>query len=93
MGEPDRSRLPIRRETFAGVANRTLDGSRPDWGKTKLDFSMFPPEFLSSFQIGSRLSLEWLDTVTKRTRTFMKQLPKEARPEKRASVARKRQRR
>lgn len=31
MTEPDRSRLPIRRPPFAGVANRTLDGSRPDW--------------------------------------------------------------
>jgi len=31
MSEPDRSTLPIRRGTFAGVANRTLDGSRPDW--------------------------------------------------------------
>jgi arylsulfatase len=31
MTGPDRSRIPIRRETFAGVANRTLDGSRPDW--------------------------------------------------------------
>ena len=27
----DRTKLPIRREAFAGVANRTLDGSRPDW--------------------------------------------------------------
>ena len=31
MSEPDRSRLPIRRETFAGVIDRTLDGSQPDW--------------------------------------------------------------
>ncbi len=31
MSEPDRSSLPIRREPFAGVANRTLDGSQPDW--------------------------------------------------------------
>ena len=31
MSEPDRSRLPIRRETFAGVANKSLDGSQPDW--------------------------------------------------------------
>ena len=31
MTGPDRSRIPIRRKTFAGVANRTLDGSRPDW--------------------------------------------------------------
>jgi arylsulfatase len=27
----DRSRLPIRRPPFQGVANRTLDGSQPDW--------------------------------------------------------------
>lgn len=66
------------------------DGSRPDWGKTKMDFSMFPPEFLSYCHTGSRLGLEWLDTVTKSTRTFMKQLPKEPRPGKKASVARKR---
>ena len=31
MSEPDRSRLPIRRETFAGVVDRTLAGSQPDW--------------------------------------------------------------
>jgi arylsulfatase A-like enzyme len=31
LSEPDRSRLPIRREPFAGVTNRTLDGSQPDW--------------------------------------------------------------
>ncbi len=31
MSEPDRSRLPIRRETFAGVVNKSLDGSQPDW--------------------------------------------------------------
>jgi len=31
LSEPDRTSLPIRRETFAGVANRTLAGSEPDW--------------------------------------------------------------
>ena len=31
MSEPDRSRLPIRRETFAGTVDRTLAGSQPDW--------------------------------------------------------------
>ncbi len=31
MSGPDRSRLPIRRETFAGVVDRTLAGSEPDW--------------------------------------------------------------
>ena len=31
MNEPDRAHLPIRRGAFQGVANRTLDGSQPDW--------------------------------------------------------------
>jgi arylsulfatase A-like enzyme len=31
MSEPDRTRLPIRRPSFGGVANRTLAGSEPDW--------------------------------------------------------------
>jgi arylsulfatase len=31
MSDTDRSRLPIRRREFGGVANRTLDGSQPDW--------------------------------------------------------------
>ncbi len=31
MSEPDRSRLPIQGASFDGVANRTLDGSQPDW--------------------------------------------------------------
>jgi hypothetical protein len=66
------------------------DGTRPDWGKTKMDFSMFPPEFLSYFHTGSRLSLEWLDTVTKRTRSFVKQLPKEPGRQRRTSPVRKR---
>src|SRR5262245_61309028 len=32
MSQPDRSKLPIRRDQFRGVANRTLEGSQPDWG-------------------------------------------------------------
>ncbi|MGZ6662235.1 MAG: arylsulfatase [Solirubrobacteraceae bacterium] len=31
MSQPDRSKLPIRKRPFGGVANRTLDGSQPDW--------------------------------------------------------------
>jgi hypothetical protein len=31
MSEPDRRKLPIRRPPFAGVSNRTLAGSEPDW--------------------------------------------------------------
>ena len=31
MSEPDRTKLPIRRPPFAGVCNKTLAGSEPDW--------------------------------------------------------------
>ncbi len=31
MSQPDRSKLPIPRQPFRGVANRTLEGSKPDW--------------------------------------------------------------
>ncbi len=31
MNDADRTTLPIRRPAFGGVANRTLDGSEPDW--------------------------------------------------------------
>ncbi len=31
MTEPDRTSLPIRREAFQGVMNKTLQGSQPDW--------------------------------------------------------------
>ena len=31
MNQPDRTKLPIRRKPFSGVANRTLAGSSPDW--------------------------------------------------------------
>ena len=31
MSRPDRRTLPIRREPFRGVANKTLGGSQPDW--------------------------------------------------------------
>ena len=33
MSEPDRSKLPIRQRPFGGVANRTLEGSEPDWAE------------------------------------------------------------
>ncbi len=31
MSQPDRSKLPIRQQPFTGVANRTLEDSKPDW--------------------------------------------------------------
>jgi NAD(P)-dependent dehydrogenase (short-subunit alcohol dehydrogenase family) len=55
------------------------DGTRPDWGKLKLDFSGMPPDFLAYFNIGGRLTLEWLNNATRRLKSFGKQLPKERR--------------
>jgi hypothetical protein len=51
------------------------DGRRPDWGSLKIDFSGMPPDFLTYFRIGGRLTLEWLERVTARAKSFGKQLP------------------
>ena len=51
------------------------DGRRPDWGRLKIDFSGMPPDFLTYFHIGGRLTLEWLNRVTARSKSFLKQLP------------------
>jgi NAD(P)-dependent dehydrogenase (short-subunit alcohol dehydrogenase family) len=61
------------------------DGRRPDWGRLKIDFSGMPPDFLTYFRIGGRLTLAWLDRVTARAKSFGKQLPKEPRPKKASS--------
>jgi NAD(P)-dependent dehydrogenase (short-subunit alcohol dehydrogenase family) len=58
------------------------DGRRPDWGRLKIDFSGMPPDFLTYFRIGGKLTLEWLDRVTARSKSFGKQLPKEKGPKK-----------
>jgi NAD(P)-dependent dehydrogenase (short-subunit alcohol dehydrogenase family) len=58
------------------------DGRRPDWGKLKIDFSGMPPDFLTYFRIGGKLTIEWLERVTARSKSFGKQLPKEARRKK-----------
>jgi NAD(P)-dependent dehydrogenase (short-subunit alcohol dehydrogenase family) len=55
------------------------DGTRPDWGRLTIDFSGMPPDFLAYFRIGGRLTLEWLDRVTTRLKSFGRQLPKEGR--------------
>jgi hypothetical protein len=55
------------------------DGTRPDWGKLKIDFTRPPPGLLEYIRTGGALQVEWLTTVTRRARSFMKQLPREAR--------------
>ena len=51
------------------------DGSRPDWGALDIDFSRHPPTLLELYRTGSQIQLEWLETLAKRTKRFMSQLP------------------
>jgi len=52
------------------------DGRRPDWGRVDIDFSRHPPSLLEYFKTGSQIQLEWLDTLSKRTKRFLAQLPR-----------------
>lgn len=56
------------------------DGHRPDWGAIDIDFSGLPPFLLELMRDGSKIQLEWLDAVAKRTKRFMKQLPATTKP-------------
>ena len=58
------------------------DGSRPDWGKTEIDFSQLPPDLVTCMRTGSAISIEWLKTLTKRTQRFMKRIPKPPGPKR-----------
>ena len=51
------------------------DGSRPDWGSATIDFSRHPPELLEYIRNGFEIQVEWLTTIAKRTKRFMKKLP------------------
>jgi NAD(P)-dependent dehydrogenase (short-subunit alcohol dehydrogenase family) len=52
------------------------DGRRPDWGAIEIDFSRHPASLLELMRTGSQIQLEWLDAVAKRTKRFLKQLPR-----------------
>jgi len=56
------------------------DGRRPDWGKLKIDFGKHWSELLEYIRTGNELQLQWLETVTKRSKSFAKQLPKQPAP-------------
>jgi NAD(P)-dependent dehydrogenase (short-subunit alcohol dehydrogenase family) len=51
------------------------DGRRPDWGRLKIDFSMFPPTWLDLFRTGADLQSKWLTTLAARTRKFRAKIP------------------
>ena len=52
------------------------DGSRPDWGAIDIDFSGLPPFLLELMRTGGEIQVEWLNAVSKRTKRFLKQLPR-----------------
>jgi NAD(P)-dependent dehydrogenase (short-subunit alcohol dehydrogenase family) len=66
------------------------DGTRPDWGKNKIDLSRLPAGLADYIRIGNALQLQWLTTVTQRTKSFAKQLPRIASPKKRGPKSRSR---
>jgi hypothetical protein len=73
------------------------DGRRPDWGALAIDFSQFPPAFLDMFRLGLELQIEWLTTLTGRTREMLAKVPatkaKKAAPRRAASTAKARAKR
>jgi NAD(P)-dependent dehydrogenase (short-subunit alcohol dehydrogenase family) len=54
------------------------DGRRPDWGTLKIDCSELPPFLLAYMRDGSRMQLEWLKRVSRKTEQFLGQLPPES---------------
>lgn len=52
------------------------DGTRPDWGNAKIDFSQIPEWLLEVMRAGTEIQIEWLRNLTKRTRQFQARLPR-----------------
>jgi NAD(P)-dependent dehydrogenase (short-subunit alcohol dehydrogenase family) len=52
------------------------DGRRPDWGAIDIDFSMHPPFLLELMRAGAEIQVDWLVAASKRTKRFLKQLPR-----------------
>jgi len=51
------------------------DGTRPDWGRHKIDFSVLPPSLTDLFRTRTALEVAWLTTVASRTREFRAKIP------------------
>jgi NAD(P)-dependent dehydrogenase (short-subunit alcohol dehydrogenase family) len=52
------------------------DGRRPDWGKLKIDWSVLPPLVVDIFRTGAELQIDWLQTLTSRTKELLAKVPK-----------------
>jgi len=51
------------------------DGRRPDWGAHSIDWSVLPAAIVDVFRTGTRLQLQWLNTLAARTDAFMAKVP------------------
>ncbi len=51
------------------------DGRRPDWGALQIDWTGMPSWLMEIFKTGTRVQLEWLETLARRTRAFAAKLP------------------
>jgi NAD(P)-dependent dehydrogenase (short-subunit alcohol dehydrogenase family) len=52
-----------------------IDGRRPDWGASKIDFSKHPEQLLQLLRTGSEIQLRWLSALRRKTKHFLTQLP------------------
>jgi NAD(P)-dependent dehydrogenase (short-subunit alcohol dehydrogenase family) len=51
------------------------DGRRPDWGRLAIDFSGLPQWLIDLLRTGGALQLEWLNTLSRRTKEFVAKVP------------------
>ena len=54
---------------------KDYDGRAPDWGALAIDWSVLPQEFIDLFRTGTRLQIQWLDTLLRRTQQFLEKIP------------------
>jgi hypothetical protein len=51
------------------------DGRRPDWGALAIDWSLMPSALVELFLTATRVQLDWLNTLARRTEQFITKLP------------------
>jgi NAD(P)-dependent dehydrogenase (short-subunit alcohol dehydrogenase family) len=54
---------------------KDADGRQPDWGAAHIDFSGLPPFLVDLMRTGAEIQIEWLETLAKRTKRFLQQIP------------------
>ena len=52
-----------------------IDGRRPDWGASEIDFSKHPEQLLQLLRTGSAIQLRWLSKLRRKTKQFLTRLP------------------